>query len=169
MLNLILPGGPRVGSSFLAMKVAEAGLPMMEDPMVVGLPEGGQPRTGGRYYELDPSRICRLTAGVVKLWPKAAHLLETVPSAIVYLTRRNEQAQLVSCQLQLSRELEFFTGNPAMLEALHEVDCRGLIEESKDLAEKFISEHDTVPLIRADTEDLGRDHAGLVDFLRQPR
>ena len=142
-------------------RMAQAGLPVLSDDHL-GLPPEGQPRTGGNYYEYDPAKLSSLETGVVKVWPKAAHLLTRKPDGIIYLERRDIHAQAQSIQAQVRLEA---VSCPEVLD----VDPYLLIEESKAEARGFLSEHRSVPVLRAYTEDLDRDWRGLVSFAADPR
>ncbi len=168
MLSLVIPQGPRVGSSWLLSKAASAGLDVQHDEGFLPLPVEGQPRTDGKYYEIRPDRIPSLKEGVAKLCPLHLAKLSAKPDGVIILARRNTEAQKVSFQLQQARELQALDGMPELADEVRKMKFEDHLRRSQDVTQRYLTELRRVPIMWAHTEDLSRDSRGLVEFLRRP-
>ncbi len=168
MLSLVIPQGPRVGSSFLLSKAHEAGLPVISHDLEIPLPIEGQPRTQGRYFECDPAQVPDVKEGVLKAWPLALHRLSVKPAGVIILSRHDTEAQKRSFQLQQARELEAFGHIPELADTIRELKFEDHLQRSQDVTQRYLTELRRVPIMWAQTENLSRDSRGLVEFLRAP-
>ena len=160
-LAIVVPLGPRVGSSFILQEAAKAGFNALGSDLCYP-PEGNK----DGYYEIDPFDIPGLTTGLVKCWPQGLPFLLERPACIVTVQRRSLSNQVLSIREQARREAEHYAalGCAELSEAVLAADPMSIIREAWEAWDGYRKAG--IPQLNLFTEQLDQDIEGCLSFLR---
>lgn len=151
MIRAVIGAGPRVGTSFVMRKLAEAGLPVYSDKDITELlPDEGN--TGG-YFETHFANLPFLKDVICKVWPLGVNGADIERAVIL---ERNREDQLRSITEQMNRE-------QALLETLG-IDWSA--EEHLDRSVEALTPLYNIPHIKVRTEDLDVEINNIINFMR---